>query len=102
MRPDEEKPMGDDTHARSERYLDEVFGEGAGRKHAAFIDRLASPVLRETLHQYHVIEADTRWLSLEENYLIGMSVLCAQRAYAPASMFAKTLVHLGVAPEKIL
>jgi hypothetical protein len=94
--------MKDDLHERSERYLDGIFGAGAGRKHAAFVDRLQSPALRETLHAYHAMEADTRWLSVEENYLLGMTVLCAQRAYAPASMFAKTLVHLGVPREKIL
>jgi alkylhydroperoxidase/carboxymuconolactone decarboxylase family protein YurZ len=92
----------DDRHARSERYLDGLFGAGAGKKHAAFVDRLAHPALRETLHEYHLLEADTRWLSVEENYLLGMTVLCAQRAYAPATMFAKTLVHLGVPREKIL
>ncbi len=91
----------DSLHERSERYLDGLFGAGAGRRHAAFVDRLASPALRETLHTYHVLEADTRWLSVEENYLLGMVVLCAQRAYAPAAMFAKTLMHLGVAREKI-
>jgi alkylhydroperoxidase/carboxymuconolactone decarboxylase family protein YurZ len=92
----------DELHARSERYLDGLFGAGAGRKHSAFVDRLAHPALRETLHAYHVMEADTRWLSVEENYLIGLAVLCAQRAYAPAGMFAKTLLHHGVAKEKIL
>src|SRR4051794_458751 len=96
------KDEPDDLHARSERYLDEIFGAGAGRKHAAFVDRLASPALRETLHAYHVMESDTRWLSVEENYLLGMTVLCAQGAYAPATMFAKTLVHMGVAREKVL
>jgi hypothetical protein len=95
------KEPEDSLHARSERYLDGLFGAGAGKRHAAFVDRLASPALRETLHSYHVMEADTRWLSLEENYLLGMTVLCAQRAYAPAAMFAKTLLHMGVAREKI-
>ena len=98
----DERDERDERHTRSERYLDGLFGAGAGRKHAAFVDRLASPVLRETLHAYHVLEADTRWLSVEENYLLGLVVLCAQRAYAPAAMFAKTLLHLGVAKEKIL
>ena len=31
-----------------------------------------------------------------------MVVLCAQRAFGPAAMFAKTLLHLGVAREKLL
>jgi hypothetical protein len=92
----------DELHERSERYLDGLFGEGAGRRHAAFVDRLASPALRETLHRYHVLEADTRHLSVEENYLLGMVVLCAQRAYAPAGMFAKTLLHLGVPRDKLV
>src|SRR5215213_8895266 len=93
--------MDDSTYVRSQRYVDGLFGAGAGARHAAFIERLASPVLRETLHTYHVIEADTRHLSVEENYLLGMAVLCAQRAYGPAAMFAKTLLHMGVKREKI-
>jgi alkylhydroperoxidase/carboxymuconolactone decarboxylase family protein YurZ len=92
----------DPLHERSEAYLDGLFGPGAGQRHSAFVDKLAHPALRESLHAYHVLEADTRWISVEENYLMGMVVLCAQRAWAPASMFAKTLVHLGVAREKIL
>lgn len=91
-----------DDRQRSERYLDELFGEGAGAKHSAFIDRLAHPALREALHGYHVLESDTRHLSVEENYLLGMTVLCAQRNYGPAAMFAKTLRHLGVSPDKLL
>jgi alkylhydroperoxidase/carboxymuconolactone decarboxylase family protein YurZ len=92
----------DDTRARSLRYLDELFGAGMGARHAAFVDRLAHPALRDTLHAYHALEADTRHLSVEENYLIGMAVLLAQRAYAPAAMFAKTLLHTGTPREKIV
>jgi hypothetical protein len=91
-----------DRHARSERYLDELFGAGAGARHSAFIDRLDHPVLRDTLHAYHVLESDTRHLSVAENYLLGMTVLCAQRNYGPAAMFAKTLIHIGVPREKLL
>jgi hypothetical protein len=87
---------------RSERYLDELFGPGAGARHTAFLDRLAHPALRETLHGYHVLEADTRHLSITENYLLGMVVLCAQRSYGPAAMFAKTLIHLRVPREKVI
>ena len=87
---------------RSERYLDDIFGAGAGARHSAFIDRLHHPALRETLHRYHVLESDTSHLSVAENYLLGMVVLCAQRAFAPAAMFAKTLLHLGVPREKLL
>jgi len=91
-----------DRNARSERYLDELFGAGAGARHSAFIDRLDHPVLRDTLHAYHVLESDTRHLSVAENYLLGMTVLCAQRNYGPAAMFAKTLIHIGVPREKLL
>ncbi|HEY0194660.1 MAG TPA: hypothetical protein VGC42_26290 [Kofleriaceae bacterium] len=94
--------MTPEDRARSERYLDELFGPGAGARHAAFVDRLDHPALRETLHAYHVLESDTTWLSVTENYLIGMTVLCAQRSYAPAGMFAKTLLHLGTPREKIM
>jgi hypothetical protein len=91
-----------ELRARSEHYLDQIFGPGAGARHTAFIDRLQHPALRETLHRYHLLESDTTHLSLAENYLLGMVVLCAQRAYAPAAMFAKTLLHLGVPREKLL
>jgi alkylhydroperoxidase/carboxymuconolactone decarboxylase family protein YurZ len=92
----------DERRQQSEHYLDQLFGAGAGARHSAFLDRLEHPALREALHGYHVLEADTRHLSVAENYLIGMAVLCAQRAYGPAAMFAKTLRHLGVPREKLL
>jgi alkylhydroperoxidase/carboxymuconolactone decarboxylase family protein YurZ len=95
-------PGEPNDRARSERYLDELFGAGAGARHSTFIDRLDHPALRDTLHGYHVLESDTRHLSVAENYLLGMTVLCAQRNYGPAAMFAKTLVHLGVPREKLL
>ena len=91
-----------DLHRRSERYLDDLFGPGAGARHAVFIDRLAHPALRDTLHSYHVLQSDTDHLSIAENYLLGMVVLCAQRCYGPAKMFAKTLMHLGVARAKLI
>lgn len=96
------RAMDDELVARSERYLDSIFGEGAGAKHTRFVDRLENPGMRETLHRYHVMEADTKHLSVEENYLLGMTVLLATRAYAPACMFAKTLLHLGVPADKLL
>jgi len=92
----------DELTRRSMEYLDELFGAGAGARHSAFIDRLDHPALRETLHSYHVLESDTRYLSIAENYLLGMVVLCAQRNYGPAAMFAKTLLHLGVARGKLI
>ena len=58
--------------------------------------------LREAMHRCHVLEADTSWLSVEENYLLGMVVLCATRSYGPAAMFAKTLRHRGTPREKIV
>ncbi len=91
----------DDTKKKSEQYLDGIFGEGAGEKHSALLDRFASPTLREALHGYHVMESNTEHLSIEENYLIGMCVLCASKNFTSAAMFAKTLRHMGVAPEKI-
>jgi alkylhydroperoxidase/carboxymuconolactone decarboxylase family protein YurZ len=96
------EPTCDADRRQSERYLDELFGAGAGARHSAFIDRLDHPELRDTLHRYHVLESDTRHLSVAENYLIGMAVLCAQRSFGPAAMFAKTLLHLGVPRDKLL
>lgn len=90
------------VRVRSEAYLDDLFGDGAGARHAAFVDRLAHPVLRDTLHRYHVLEADETHLSIDDNYLIGMAVLCAQRSFGPAAMFAKTLRHRGVPAARIL
>ena len=92
----------DELLRRSQAYLDRLFGEGAGARHTGLVDRFEDPTIRETLHRYHVLEADTEHLSVEENYLLGMCVLCAQRHYVPAQMFAKTLRHLGVPKAKIL
>ena len=92
----------EDTERRSIEYLDGMFGPGAGEKHCRFLRGVESDALRDTLHGYHALEADTRHLSLEENYLLGMIVLCATRSYGTASMFAKTLMHLGVPREKVL
>ena len=94
--------MTSDLHQRSERYLDELFGPGAGARHTAFLDRIEHPALRDALHGYHVLESDTRYLSIADNYLLGMTVLCAQRAWVPAAMFAKTLLHLGEPRGKLL
>jgi hypothetical protein len=94
--------MSDDSRAESKRYLDRLFGEGAGEKHSRFLGHLESEELQRVLHGYHVLESDTRHLSVEENYLLGMCVLLAVRSFGPAAMFAKTLRHLGVPREKIL
>lgn len=87
---------------QSERYLDGLFGAGAGARHSAFLDHLEHPSLRETLHGYHVLQSDTRHLSVAENYLLGMVVLCVQRSNGTAGMFAKTLLHIGVPREKLI
>ena len=87
---------------RGEQFLDSVFGPGMGARHTRFVEHLDDEGLRDVLYGYHCVEADTSRLSVVENYLIGMSVLCAVRSYAPAGMFAKTLRQLGVPREKIL
>jgi hypothetical protein len=86
----------------TEAYLDELFGPGMGRRHTRFLAHIESDALRATVHRFHALEADTRWLSHEENYLLGMCVLCATRSYATAGMFAKTLRHLGTPRARIL
>jgi hypothetical protein len=88
--------------ADTEAYVDSIFGAGTGEAHVRFLERLQNPALREMIHRYHTLEADTSQLSLQENYLIGMCVLCSQRDYLAASLFAKTLLHLGVTKEKLL
>ena len=86
----------------TEAYVEAIFGPGTGEAHVRFLERIQNPALREIIHRYHTFEADTSQLSLQENYLIGMCVLCSQRDYVAASLFAKTLLHLGVSPEKLL
>ncbi len=61
-----------------------------------------TPALREQILRYHALEADTRQLSLEENYLIGLAVLAALGRHDTATMFAKTLLHLGTPKAKLL
>jgi alkylhydroperoxidase/carboxymuconolactone decarboxylase family protein YurZ len=86
----------------TEEYVESIFGPGTGEAHVRFLDRIENPALREMIHRYHALEADTSELTLHENYLIGMSVLLAQRDHGTASMFAKTLLHLGMRKEKLL
>ncbi|HET7542104.1 MAG TPA: hypothetical protein VFK05_19690 [Polyangiaceae bacterium] len=83
-------------------YVDGLFGEGAGKKHLRFLERIQNPALREQVYRYHALEADTSQVSLEENYLLGMAVLAALGRYDTAAMFAKTLLHLGTRKEKLL
>jgi alkylhydroperoxidase/carboxymuconolactone decarboxylase family protein YurZ len=91
-----------ELQARSERYLDELFGPGAGARHSRFLTQLENEGLRTEIHRYHALQADRSQLSVEEHYLIALCVLCAQRSYGTAQMFAKTLRHLGVPRAKIL
>lgn len=88
--------------AETEAYVESIFGPGTGEPHVRFLERIQHPILREMIHRYHSLEADTNELSLEENYLIGMSVLLSQRDYQTASLFAKTLLHLGVRKQKLV
>lgn len=93
----------DDPHTqRTIAFVDGIFGKGMGERHVRFLERLQNDALRETIHRYHGIEANTQWLSLEENYLLGVCVLCSVRSFDTAAMFAKTLLHLGVPKQKIL
>lgn len=95
--------MSKPQHIRdSEAYVESIFGPGTGEAHVRFLDRIQNPALREMVHRYHALEADTSQLTLQENYLIGMCVLCSQRDYLAAALFAKTLLHLGVSKEKLL
>jgi hypothetical protein len=95
--------MSKPQHIRdTEAYVESIFGAGTGEAHVRFLDRIQNEALREMIHRYHTLEADTSQLSLQENYLIGMCVLCSQRDYTTAALFAKTLLHLGVPREKLL
>ena len=88
--------------ADTEAYVESIFGADTGEAHVRFLERIENPALREMIHRYHTLEADTSELNLQENYLIGMCVLCAQRDYQTAGLFAKTLLHLGMRKEKLL
>ena len=94
--------MSHDPTQATIAYLDGLFGPGAGEKHCRFLESIEHDALRATLHRFHAIEGDTRLISVEENYLFGMLVLCATRCYGTATMFAKTLMHLGVPRARIL
>lgn len=89
-------------HADTESYVESIFGPGTGEQHVRFLERIQNPALREMIHRYHTLEANTEQLSLQENYLIGMCVLLSQRDHQTAALFAKTLLHLGMGKEKIL
>jgi alkylhydroperoxidase/carboxymuconolactone decarboxylase family protein YurZ len=86
----------------TEAYVESIFGPGTGAPHVRFLERIQNPALREMIHRYHALEADTTELSLQENYLLGMCVLLSQRDYQAAALFAKTLLHLGVRKQKLL
>jgi hypothetical protein len=95
--------MSKPEHVRNtEAYVDGIFGAGNGEAHVRFLERIEHEGLREMIHRYHTLEADTSELSLQENYLIGMCVLLGQRDYRAAALFAKTLLQLGVRKEKLL
>src|SRR6478736_217071 len=91
-----------DPELSTERYVDAIFGPGTGRRHLRFLERIEPAGLREMILRYHALEGDTRHLSLEENYLLGLAVLAALGRYDTAAMFAKTLLHLGTRKEKLL
>ena len=91
-----------DTIAETEGYVESIFGAGTGEAHVRFLERIQNDALREMIHRYHALEADTTWLSLQENYLIGMCVLLGQRDHVTAALFAKTLLHLGTPKQKLL
>jgi hypothetical protein len=88
--------------AETEAYVESIFGPGSGEAHVRFLDKIDNPALGEMIHRYHALEADTAELSLQENYLLGMCVLLSQRDFQAASLFAKTLLHLGVRKQKLL
>jgi hypothetical protein len=84
------------------RYVDSMFGPGAGERHLRFLDRIENAALREMMHRCHGMEADERLVSREESYLFGLVTLCALRSYDTAAMFAKTLRHLGTSRARVL
>lgn len=94
--------MDPESIRRTIEYVDRIFGPGMGARHVQFLERLENPALRATIHGYHQLESDTRWLSLEENYLLGACTLCAVGQLETAALFVKTLLHLGTPRQRIL
>jgi hypothetical protein len=45
--------------ADTESYVDSIFGPGTGAAHVRFLDRIQNPALREMIHRYHTVEADS-------------------------------------------
>ena len=91
-----------DSIQGTETYVDTLFGPGMGKRHVRFLENISNPALRELIHRYHAIEADTRLVTVEENYLLAVCVLCALGKLSTAAMFAKLLRHLGTSSERIL
>jgi hypothetical protein len=91
-----------DPSKSTELYVDRIFGQGMGKRHLRFLEKIANAALREQILRYHAIEADSRFVTIEENYLIGVCVLCAQGHHATAAMFTKVLRHLGTSADRIL
>lgn len=86
----------------TERYVDSLFGSGMGKRHLRFLEKIENPALREQILRYHAIEADSRLISVEENYLLAVCVLSALGHVTTAAMFAKLLLHLGTSRDRIL
>lgn len=86
----------------TERYVDALFGAGMGKRHLRFLQKIANPTLREQIIRFHAIEAQASLISVEENYLLAVCVLCALGHLSTAAMFAKVLRHLGCSSERIL
>jgi hypothetical protein len=83
-------------------YVDALFGPGMGERHVRFLESITNPALRDLIHRFHAIEADTRFITVEENYLLAVCVLCSLGKLATAAMFAKLLRQLGTPSERIL
>lgn len=86
----------------TEQYVDRIFGSGMGKRHVRFLEKISNAALREQILRFHAIEGDTQLVTIEENYLIGVCVLCACGHYGTAAMFTKVLRHLGTSSERIL
>lgn len=86
----------------SEEFLDRLFGSGMGKRHRAHVARAASgDKFLASMDLYHLMTADTRVLSLELHYLLGVCVFFAMGINGTGMGFAKILLNLGVSPDKI-
>lgn len=95
------KMRDDDNAARvSKDLLESLFGPGSAER-LRDARTLGHANLVPVADLHNAVAADTRLLSLQEHYLIGMSVLLATGRARSAQSVVKLLRHVGMSAETI-